>query len=58
MNSSPTGCTNASPARENREETIRLVMDHLKLDRATAEESYELAKDAYSPDGGMSDQGF
>jgi NitT/TauT family transport system substrate-binding protein len=44
--------------RENREETIRLVMDHLKLDRAIAEESYELVKEAYSPDGSMSDQGF
>jgi hypothetical protein len=58
MNSSPIGCTNASRARENREETIRLVMDHLKLDRATAEESYALAKDAYSSDGSMSDEGF
>jgi NitT/TauT family transport system substrate-binding protein len=44
--------------RENRDETIRLVMDHLKLDRAVAEESYELVKEAYSPDGSMSDQGF
>jgi NitT/TauT family transport system substrate-binding protein len=44
--------------RENRDETIRLVMDHLKLERAIAEESYELVKDAYSPDGSMSDQGF
>jgi ABC-type nitrate/sulfonate/bicarbonate transport system substrate-binding protein len=44
--------------RDNREETIRLVMDHLKLDRAIAEESYELVRDAYSPDGSMSDQGF
>jgi len=44
--------------RENREETVRLVMEHLKLDRTTAEESYELVKDAYSMDGAMSDQGF
>jgi NitT/TauT family transport system substrate-binding protein len=44
--------------RENKEETIRLVMDHLKLERSVAEESYELVKDAYSPDGAMSEQGF
>jgi hypothetical protein len=33
-------------------------MDHLKLDRAIAEESYDLVRDAYSPDGSMSEQGF
>ena len=33
-------------------------MEHLKLERAVAEESYYLVKDAYSVDGSMSEQGF
>jgi ABC-type nitrate/sulfonate/bicarbonate transport system substrate-binding protein len=44
--------------RENREETIRYAMELLKLNRVVAEESYDLSRDCYSKDGGISDQGF
>ena len=44
--------------RKNKEQSVRIMMSWLALDRDVAERSYDMALDSFSEDGSPSRKGF